>query len=214
MTLGEIIREYTNKHSMTKFLKDSGLSKAYAYMLINNRNNSGAPIVPSIETIKKVAAGTHQSFNEIFALLDPDMDVSTRDDREDTSMKLSKNIRYLRKQRGMSQEQLADLLGYKSYTTIQKWESGISDPPITVLQQIAEIFHVDITDLTEKDLENTEVQFLGHQPEYYYDEDARELAEFLYNNPAYKTLFDASRKVKPEDLEFVRQMIERMGGSD
>ena len=129
-------------------------------------------------------------------------------------MTLSKNIRFLRRKREMSQEQLADLLGYKSYTTIQKWESGVSEPPIKILQQIAEIFHVDINDLATKDLEHPEVQFLGQHPEYYFDEDARELAEFLYNNPEYKTLFDASRKVKPEDLEFVRQMIERMGGTD
>ena len=128
-------------------------------------------------------------------------------------MTLSKNIRYLRRKREMSQEQLADLLGYKSYTTIQKWESGVSEPPIKVVQQIAEIFHVDINDLTTKDLENPEVQFLGHHENYYLDEDARELAEFLFNNPSYKALFDASRKVKPEDLEFVRQMIERMGGT-
>lgn len=129
-------------------------------------------------------------------------------------MTLSKNIRFLRRKREMSQEQLADLLGYKSYTTIQKWESGVSEPPIKILQQIAEIFHVDINDLATKDLEHPEVQFLGQHPEYYFDEDARELAEFLYNNPEYKTLFDASRKVKREDLEFVRQMIERMGGTD
>lgn len=129
-------------------------------------------------------------------------------------MTLSKNIRFLRRKREMSQEQLADLLGYKSYTTIQKWESGVSEPPIKILQQIAEIFHVDINDLATKDLEHPEVQFLGQHPEYYFDADARELAEFLYNNPEYKTLFDASRKVKREDLKFVRQMIERMGGTD
>lgn len=44
---------------------------------------------------------------------------------------------------------------------------------------------------------------------YYLDADARELAEFLHKNPKYKLLFDASRKVKTEDIDFVRQMIER-----
>lgn len=81
MTLGDIIRAYTAEHSMSQFLKDSGLSKAYTYMLINNKNNSGAPIVPSVETIKKVAKGVHRDFNDVFAELDPDMSVSTRDDR-------------------------------------------------------------------------------------------------------------------------------------
>lgn len=40
------------------------------------------------------------------------------------------------------------------------------------------------------------------------------MAEFLYRNPDYKVLFDASRKVKPEDIDFVKQMIDRMGGND
>ena len=84
MTLGDMMREYTADHTMTRFLKESGLSKAYAYMLINNKNNNGAPIVPSIETIKKVAKGIHKDFNDVFSALDPDMQVTTKDDRAET----------------------------------------------------------------------------------------------------------------------------------
>ena len=47
-------------------------------------------------------------------------------------------------------------------------------------------------------------------PGYYLDHDARDLAYFLHRNPGYKVLFDATRKVKPEDIEFVRQLIDRM----
>jgi len=72
MTLGEIIKEYADEHSITSFINDSGLSKAYVYMLISNKNNKGEPIVPSIETIKKVADGIHTSFEEVFNRLDYD----------------------------------------------------------------------------------------------------------------------------------------------
>ena len=44
---------------------------------------------------------------------------------------------------------------------------------------------------------------------WYINDDARDLAQFLFENPDYKVLFDASRKVKREDLEFVKEMIER-----
>ena len=44
------------------------------------------------------------------------------------------------------------------------------------------------------------------------NDDARELAQFMFENPEYKVLFDASRKVKKEDIEFVKQMIDRMRG--
>ena len=43
-------------------------------------------------------------------------------------------------------------LGYKSYTTVQKWESGVSDPPLKTLDKLAKIFNVDIDDLNNKDL--------------------------------------------------------------
>ncbi len=63
---------------------------------------------------------------------------------------LSDNIRYLRKKRGWSQDFLAAQLGYKSYTTIQKWESGVSEPPLKRAHAIADLFQVDIDDLTKK----------------------------------------------------------------
>lgn len=69
-------------------------------------------------------------------------------------MSLSQNIRYLRKKQGWGQDVLADKLGYKSYTTIQKWESGVSDPPLKSLHQLANLFHVDINDLANGDLES------------------------------------------------------------
>ena len=68
-------------------------------------------------------------------------------------MSLSKNIRYLRKKQGWGQDLLAEKLGYKSYTTIQKWESGVSEPPLKIVHALADLFNVDITDLTNSDLE-------------------------------------------------------------
>ena len=43
---------------------------------------------------------------------------------------------------------------------------------------------------------------------YYLNPEARDMAQFLFENPEYKVLFDASRKVKPEDIQFVKEMIE------
>lgn len=67
-------------------------------------------------------------------------------------MVLGKNIRYLRKQKDMSQDRLAELLGYKSFTTIQKWESGVAEPPFKTLVKIADLFRVDVDTLASDDL--------------------------------------------------------------
>lgn len=63
-----------------------------------------------------------------------------------------KNIRYLRKLKNMTQEELATKLGYKSFTTIQKWESGDSEPNLKKLKQIAELFDIDIDNLAKIDI--------------------------------------------------------------
>ena len=45
---------------------------------------------------------------------------------------------------------------------------------------------------------------------YYDDPETRELVEFLHKSPEYKVLFDAAKRVPPEDIEFVRQMLDKM----
>lgn len=67
-------------------------------------------------------------------------------------MYLPKNIRHLRKEKLLGQEQLANILGYKSYTTIQKWETGASEPPLKQVKKMADLFGVDIDDMAKRDL--------------------------------------------------------------
>ena len=67
-------------------------------------------------------------------------------------MNFSTNLRYLRKKYNMTQEYLADKLGYKSFTTIQKWESGISEPSISTVRTIADMFNVTMNQLINEDI--------------------------------------------------------------
>lgn len=86
-------------------------------------------------------------------------------------MYLPNNIRFLRKSKGLSQDDLADFLGYKSFTTIQKWESGIAEPSILVLHKMADYFGIDINSLVYEDLEAADASSLvprqGECPEGY-----------------------------------------------
>ena len=56
------------------------------------------------------------------------------------------NIRNNRKKRGMTQENLANLL-HVSTTAVSKWESGISNPDVTMLIPLAKTFNTTIDDL-------------------------------------------------------------------
>lgn len=75
-------------------------------------------------------------------------------------MSLGDNIRYLRTKQGYSQDYIADKLGYKSYTTIQKWESGVSEPPIKKLKELSLLLNVNMNDLANKNLEEESFSFL------------------------------------------------------
>ena len=61
-------------------------------------------------------------------------------------MELNKKLQELRKSKGMTQEELAEVL-YVSRTAISKWESGRGTPSIESLKQISAFFSVSIDDL-------------------------------------------------------------------
>ena len=82
--------------------------------------------------------------------------------------------------------------------------------PADRMKRIADYLEVNVSDL----MKGTAVQNIGQRDEYYWNEDARELAQFLMENPAYKELFDASRKVKASDIAIVKQLLDRFGGDD
>lgn len=123
-------------------------------------------------------------------------------------MNTGERIRERRIELGWTQEELAKKMGYKSKSTINKIEMGINDLTQSKIRKFAKVMTTTVERLMGWD--DDQVPNSGQIEEYYLDDDARELAEFLHKNPEYKVLFDASRNVRREDIEFVKQMIERM----
>lgn len=78
-------------------------------------------------------------------------------------------------------------------STVSRWESGdIANMKRDKIQALAEA--LALTPNVIMGLEEPTA-------DYYIEEEAKDLAQFLKDNPEYKILFDASRKVKREDLE-------------
>ncbi len=91
------------------------------------------------------------------------------------------------------------------------WKKGDYTPKQDKLQKIADYFGVTIDYLmTGEDPAQASTDGNG----YYFDPEAAALADFAHKNPEYKVLFDASRKVKPEDINFVLEMIKRTSNND
>ena len=66
-------------------------------------------------------------------------------------MKFGENLQKLRKERGISQEQLAEQLGV-TRQSVSKWESGASYPEMDKIVAICNIFHCDMDVLINKDI--------------------------------------------------------------
>ncbi len=61
-------------------------------------------------------------------------------------MELHEKLQQLRKQRGLTQEELAEAL-YVSRTAVSKWESGRGYPSIDSLKELSKFYSVSIDDL-------------------------------------------------------------------
>lgn len=118
---------------------------------------------------------------------------------------IAKNINKYLNSRNKTQVDLADYMGV-SQATVSNWCKGIKTPRMDKIDKICVFFNCKRSDLMEEKEESDET--------YYLNEDAKEMAQFLFENPDYKVLFDASRKVKKEDINFVREMIDRMSNNN
>ena len=65
---------------------------------------------------------------------------------------LSENLKILRKQKGMSQETLAQQLNVVRQT-VSKWEKGLSVPDADMLTRIADVFEVSVSELLGETVE-------------------------------------------------------------
>jgi len=63
-----------------------------------------------------------------------------------STIKISEQIAFLRKQKGLTQEELANILGVTNQA-VSKWESGQCCPDIQLLPDIAKLFEVSVDEL-------------------------------------------------------------------
>lgn len=105
----------------------------------------------------------------------------------------------------LNEKQAADIVRDLKipFSTVSNWMNAQKMPRMGKIEMLAQYLHCEKSDLIEDKGDKV--------PEaYYLNDDARDLAQFLFDNPEYKVLFDASRRVRKEDIEFVRKMMDRM----
>ena len=110
---------------------------------------------------------------------------------------IGENIKYLRMKMNISQEELANVLGYKSYTTITKWESGVSEPTLKMANTIAEYFNISVNELCYMKL------WLG---------ESSKTKEIVHVDPDIRRIERARKNMPEEDKKFMMDMLIRSFG--
>ncbi len=118
-------------------------------------------------------------------------------------MYIAQNIKHLRKAKGITQGELAEMIE-KVPTTISDYEKGKTVPPLDIALQLGDIFGVSLDDLVKRDLSSEGLLLSGKAPHggSVASSQGQELAIRLL---ALK-LKDMAREVKEKDEELYEKI--------
>ena len=140
-------------------------------------------------------------------------------------MNIGNKIRELRKQRGITQEQLAESIGI-SFQAVSKWENNIALPDITLVPVLASYFGVSMDELFDFNLKEIEhaVSIITEKAYQYREsnpaESRRILEEGLKKYPENDILLNnllyvLDYSVKPDEtIAIASKLIEKTNQND
>lgn len=63
---------------------------------------------------------------------------------------IQNNLRHYRELKGLTQQQVADYLGFKSTARISKWEKGLQYPHVTNFIELLKLYEITAFEVYEK----------------------------------------------------------------
>ena len=124
-------------------------------------------------------------------------------------MTIGRNIYHARKLSGMTLEELSKHIGI-SRQTLSRYENGIiGNIPSDRIEKIAIALNVSPAQLM-----GWEEMSGSPDEEYYADPAVNEYAEQLRTNPKMRLLFDATKDMSKEDIDYVVDLVNRLKGKE
>ena len=123
---------------------------------------------------------------------------------------MTQRIKELRLKQNMTLLELANKLGV-SEGTVQRYESGnIRNLKYDTIVSLANIFGCTPAYLMGWE----EGQNNGQQEGYYFNEEAAELAQEIYEDPELRMLLKAKRDLSKDDMDVIVNMIKALQAKD
>lgn len=116
-------------------------------------------------------------------------------------MGIAENIKRLRREHQLTQAELGRIAGV-SDKAVSTWESGTAEPRMGAIQKMADYFKIPKSEIVDDNVDGPQA--------YYLDQQSAELAQQLFERPEMRVLFDATKNVSTDDIQFVIDMLERM----
>lgn len=125
-------------------------------------------------------------------------------------MTIGERIRLKREELGLTQDELAKKLGYKSRSSVNKIENS-RELPLKKVRMMANILDCSPSYLMgwDDDKEQSDIQH-----KYYLNDETAQAAQEIFENEELRLLFDAARDAEPEDLRTVHDLLLRMKRSE
>lgn len=120
-------------------------------------------------------------------------------------MSIGDNIKKWRELRNLKQSELAELLGV-SDKTVSSWEINRTEPKMGMVEKISSALHCKKTDIIGID----ELQDTDSNSKYYLNDETRQIAQDVFENPELRSLFKAARDLSPERLRAHISFIESL----
>ena len=122
-------------------------------------------------------------------------------------MSIGDNIKKWREHRNLKQSELAEMLGV-SDKTVSSWEINRTEPKMGMVEKISSALHCKKTDIIG-------IDNVSDEP-YYLNEETREIAQEVFENPELRSLFHVARGIPPERLkahiEFMKNLKDQEKG--
>lgn len=120
----------------------------------------------------------------------------------------SKRLRHYLNKFDMTQAELAKKLGVGT-TSVYNWCNGIKTPRMDKVDAMCDLFHCNRSDLIEDKSEET-------NDYYYLNDETRQIAQEVFENPELRSLFHVARDIPPERLKahiaFMKNLKEQEQG--
>ncbi|MDD3746978.1 MAG: helix-turn-helix transcriptional regulator [Anaerostipes sp.] len=124
---------------------------------------------------------------------------------EDYKKAFSRNLREYMEVNGKTQADIVKELGFNK-ATVSTWVNGIKIPRMDKIDILCDYFGISRSDL----IENRQKE----KATYYLNEETKEIAQEIFENPDMKSLFDMSRKMTPERLKAHLEFMKKLQDSE